>query len=104
MGERDTDGGDGFVGRMEVVSGRTGRRIWTDDVKGRIVRESFRPGAGVHDVARRHGVAPQQLTQWRRAARDGRLCHWALRSRGLFREGHASVRDRCDDRHMMRSA
>jgi len=34
---------------------------------------SFRPGAVVNDVARRHGVAPQQLTQWRRAARDGLL-------------------------------
>ncbi|MEF2554663.1 transposase, partial [Aurantimonas sp. A2-1-M11] len=65
MFERDTDVGDGFVGRMEVVSGRTGRRSWPDDVKGRIVGESFRPGAVVNDVARRHGVAPQQLTQWR---------------------------------------
>ena len=47
MGERDTDGGDGFVGRMEVVSGRTGRRIWPDDVKGRSsVRASGRaPGS-----------------------------------------------------------
>jgi transposase len=27
----------------------------------------------VKDVARRHGIAPQQLTTWRRAAREGRL-------------------------------
>jgi transposase-like protein len=25
------------------------------------------------DVAHRHGIAPQQLTTWRRAARQGRL-------------------------------
>ncbi|MGX1100231.1 transposase [Amorphus sp. MBR-141] len=64
---------DGFVGRMEVVSGRTGRRNWPDDVKARIVSESFRPGTVVNDVARRHGLTPQQLTHWRRATRDGFL-------------------------------
>ncbi len=42
-------------------------------VKGRIVRESLEPGASVKDVAHRHGIAPQQLTRWRRAARQGRL-------------------------------
>ena len=73
MDEREADGRGGFVGRMEVISGRTGRRSWPEDVKARIVGESFRPGAVVNDVARRHGVAPQQLTHWRRAAREGLL-------------------------------
>lgn len=73
MGERGADCSGGFVGRMEVISGRTGRRRWPDDVKARIVSESFKPGAVVNDVAFRHGVAPQQLTQWRRSARDGLL-------------------------------
>ena len=35
--------------------------------------ESFEPGARVVDVARRHGIAPQQLTAWRRHARQGKL-------------------------------
>ena len=35
--------------------------------------ESFEPGARVVDVARRHEVAPQQVTAWRRDARRGRL-------------------------------
>ncbi len=73
MEEQEADRRSGFVGRMEVVSGRTGRRSWPDDVKARIVSESFRPGAVVNDVARRHGLSPQQLTHWRRAARDGLL-------------------------------
>jgi transposase len=63
----------GFVGRIEVRESATGRREWPDAVKGRIVRESLEPGASVKDVAQRHGIAPQQLTTWRRAARQGRL-------------------------------
>jgi transposase len=56
-----------------VVSGPTGRRSWPDEVKARIVAESFTPGARVVDVARQHGVTPQQVTTWRRLARRGRL-------------------------------
>jgi len=59
--------------RLEVLTGPTGRRIWPDDVKARIVTESFQKGARVCDVARRNGVAPQHLSTWRRLARDGKL-------------------------------
>lgn len=61
------------VERLEVMTGPTGRRSWPEAVKARIVAESFEPGARVVDVARRHEVAPQQVTAWRRAARKGRL-------------------------------
>lgn len=61
------------VERLEVMAGPTGRRSWTEAVKARIVAESFEPGARVVDVARRHGLTPQQVTTWRRAARKGRL-------------------------------
>jgi len=57
----------------EVLVGRSKRRSWPEAVKARVVQESFAAGATVDDVARRHGVAPHQLTRWRRAARDGRL-------------------------------
>jgi transposase len=64
---------NGFAGRVEVIEGPSGRRSWPDDVKVRIVRESLEPGASVSQVARRHRISPQQLTLWRRAARQGRL-------------------------------
>ncbi|MBK1666651.1 hypothetical protein CKO28_01155 [Rhodovibrio sodomensis] len=62
-----------YGGRLEVVGGPTGRRRWPDAVKARIVQESFASGTSVSAVARRHGISPQQLTGWRRAARDGIL-------------------------------
>jgi transposase len=61
------------VDRLEVMAGPTGRRSWPEAVRARIVVESFAPGARVVDVARRRGVAPQQVTAWRRDARKGRL-------------------------------
>ena len=63
----------GNTNRLEVLEGPTGRRTWPDDVKGRIVAESFEPGARVSDVARRHGMAAQHLSTWRRLARDGKI-------------------------------
>lgn len=56
-----------------MVSGPTGRRSWPDEVKARIVTESFAAGSRVVDVARRHAVSPQQITAWRRLARRGSL-------------------------------
>jgi transposase len=59
------DGGDGFVGRCEVVEPRRGNRRWPLDLTVRIVAESFQPGVRVVDVARRHGVVAHQLSDWR---------------------------------------
>jgi transposase len=67
------DGGDGFGGCIEVVQRTRGYRRWPAEVKARIVVESFQPGVRVVDVARRHGLAAHQLSDWRRQAREGVL-------------------------------
>jgi transposase len=58
--------------RIEVYAG-VGRKRWPDELKAQIVVESFRPGALVTDIARRHGCRPQQVHGWRRMARLGQL-------------------------------
>ena len=60
--------GSGFGGWYEVVEPRRGNRRWPNDVKARIVAESFQPGARVVDVANRHGIIPHQFSDWRRMA------------------------------------
>ncbi|MGK7295499.1 MAG: IS66-like element accessory protein TnpA [Candidatus Wenzhouxiangella sp. M2_3B_020] len=67
------DGGDGFDGCIEVVQRTRGYRRWPDEVKARIVAESFQPGVRVVDVARRHDLVAHQLSDWRRQARQGKL-------------------------------
>jgi len=64
---------EGYAGRIDVVTGPTGRRRWPEHVKAAIVLETFRDGVSVADVARKHGVSAPQLHAWRRAAREGLL-------------------------------
>lgn len=64
---------DGFAGRLEVIEGRTGRRRWSDAEKARIASESFRPGARVAEVARRHGTTRWQIYDWRKRLTRGML-------------------------------
>ncbi len=77
------DGGDGFGGCIEVVQRTRGYRRWPAEVKARIVAESFQPGIRVVDVARRHGLAAHQLSDWRRQARQGLLVRPADAMAGL---------------------
>lgn len=57
------------VRRLEVISGTGRRRQFTEDFKSQVVEETLIPGAVVSDVARRHGLTPQQVFTWRRRAR-----------------------------------
>lgn len=60
-------------GRVDIRVGVGRRRRWSDEAKGRIVAESYAPGAVVSEVARRHDISPQHLFMWRKAARGGLL-------------------------------
>lgn len=59
--------------RIEVLDGPTGRRRWPDNLKARIVAESFQPGARVCDVAARYGLIARHLSGRRGQARKGEL-------------------------------
>jgi transposase len=58
------------VHRLEVISGAGRRRQFAPDFKARIVAETLIPGAVVSEVARRHGLTPQQVFTWRRQVRQ----------------------------------
>ena len=58
------------VRRLEVITG-TGRRCqFTGNFKARVVEETLAAGAVVSEVARRHGLTPQQVFTWHRQARQ----------------------------------
>ena len=58
------------VRRIEVITGGGGgRRQWSDEEKAQAIEASLAPGAVVSQVARRHGLTPQQLFTWRRELR-----------------------------------
>jgi len=56
------------VSRRAEVTGVVRRRRSSDEEKGRIVAEAIAPGAVIAQVAQRHDLAPQHLSNWIRAA------------------------------------
>lgn len=58
------------VRRVEVITETGRRRQFSADDKARFVEETLAPGAVVSEVARRHGLSPQQLFTWRRQMRQ----------------------------------
>ena len=59
--------------KSEVLTGRERRRRRTPVEKLAIIAETMEPGMTVSLVARRHGIAPNQLFTWRRLANQGAL-------------------------------
>ena len=59
--------------RAEILTGPERRRRRTAAEKLRIVQETYAPNVTVSLVARRHGIAPNQLFAWRRLAAQGAL-------------------------------
>lgn len=59
--------------RIEVVTSKERRRRWAPAEKRAIVQETYEAGVTVSLVARRHGIAPNQLFYWRRRVEEGAL-------------------------------
>src|SRR5215475_6369146 len=63
----------GKIDRVEVITSVQRRRRWSAEEKARIVQETYAPGMSGSLVARRHGIAPNQLFSWRRLYAEGAL-------------------------------
>ena len=74
--------------RIEVFTGAGRRRTWSMDEKAAVVAESYAESyagsASVCEVARRHGLTPQQLFAWRRQARKESAAHEETSTPSLF--------------------
>lgn len=60
------------ISRLEIVE-RGGRRRFSDEVKRRIVEESYSGRRLGSATARKYGITRAQLNDWRDAARAGRF-------------------------------
>lgn len=58
--------GDNYGRRYSVVADT--RRRWSEDEKQAIITEAMQRGVNISAIARRHGITPNLLFRWRKAA------------------------------------
>jgi transposase len=63
----------GKIEHVEVITSVQWQRRWSAEEQAAIVQETYAPGMSVWLVARRHGIAPNQLFRWRWLYADGAL-------------------------------
>lgn len=66
---QDNRKGDDRYRRVELITGTPRHMRRSDEVRARILAESFEPGANISAVARRNGVNGGLLHYWRKRAR-----------------------------------
>jgi len=62
-----------FLKSLGVKFYASGHRRWLDAVKAQAVADTLEPGATVNTVAGRYEVLPNQVSSWRRLAKQGKL-------------------------------
>ena len=59
--------------KVEVITQAQRRRRWSAIEKKQIIEETYQPGHSVSYVARKHGISPAQLFNWKRVMEHGGL-------------------------------
>ncbi len=62
-----------FLKSLDVEIYASGYRRWPDEAKALAVSMTLEAGATVNAVAERFGILPNQLSAWRREAKQGKL-------------------------------
>lgn len=59
--------------QVHLITSVERRRRWTPEEKKAMIDETYQPGMSVSAVARKYGIFPTQLFQWRRIMESGAL-------------------------------
>ena len=87
--------------QSEVLVGPERRRRWAPTEKLAIVSETYDPGMTVSLVARRHGIAPNQLFQWRRLAAQGALTATRAEEEVVLASAYRALQDQVRELHRL---
>ena len=64
---------DELSGYLDVGFQHKGNRHWPDDIKAKIVEQTYQPGCSVPEIAQLYGVHKSSLYGWRQKHREGKL-------------------------------